>query len=81
MNQNDSTLVEEFFLSDEFFQQYVRLGKIIDELWKLQRMIPEQLQEWRLKQRQIYRFRSKLLHFLEKAFGQEWVQDLTERAK
>ena len=79
MNQNDSTVVEEFFLSDEFFQHFVSLGKIIDELWMLRKTVPEHLQEWKMKHRQIFNFRSKLLQFLEKAFGRKWVQDLTER--
>ena len=81
MNQNDPNLVGGFFLSEEFFQQFVGLGKIIDELWMLKRRIPGQLQEWKLKQRQIFLFRSKLLQFLEKSFGREWVQEFNERAK
>ena len=81
MEQNHSQLDEEFFQSEIFFQQFITLGKLIDELWILKRKIPAEMQEWKLKQRQIFHFRSKLLKCLEKTFGKDWVKDLVKRAK
>ena len=81
MEQNHSQLVEAFFQSEKFFLQFITLGKIIDELWILKRKIPAEMQEWKLKQRQIFHFRSKLLKCLEKTFGKGWVEDLIKKAK
>ena len=81
MNQNPPILVGEFFLSGEFFRQFININKVIDELWKLRKEKPEQLQEWKMKQKQIYNFRSKLLKFLENSFDQDWVKGFIKRAE
>ena len=44
----------------------------------LRKEIPAQLQEWKWKHRLIFRFRSKLLRFLEKQFDRAWVKTLIE---
>ena len=61
--------------------QFININKIIDELWMLRKEKPEQLQEWKMKHRQIFLFRSKLLKFMEKSFGRDWVQGLIDRAE
>ena len=81
MNKNPPILVGEFFLSGEFFRQFININKVIDELWMLRKEKPEQLQEWRMKHKQIFQFRSKLLKFLGSVLTFRWVQDLKERAE
>ena len=71
----------EFFQSEKFFQQVVKTDKIVAELWRLRNEHPVQLQEWKMKQRKINWFRSKLLQFLVGIFGSKWVQDLKMKAK
>ena len=44
----------------------------------LRKEIPAQMQEWKWKHRLIFRFRSKLLRFLEKQFDRAWVKTLIE---
>ena len=74
MNHNPPFLVEKFFISEEFFQLFLNINKIIGELWMLRKHQPTQMQEWKMKHRQIFQFRSKLLKFLETRFGRDWVQ-------
>jgi hypothetical protein len=81
MNQNPPILVGEFFLSGEFFRQFININKVIDELWMLRKEKPEQLQEWKIKHKQIFKFRTKLFKFLEIFFGRDWVNDLIKRAE
>ena len=80
MNQNPPILVGEFFMSGEFFMQFININKIIDELWMLRKEKPEQLQEWKMKHKQIFNFRSKALKFLERSFDRDWVNGLIKRA-
>ena len=68
-------------LTDHIFQQFINTNMIVDELWMLRKEYPERLQEWKMKHRQIFMFRSKLLKFLEKSFGRGWSQNLIERAE
>ena len=42
---------------------------------------PEQLQEWKMKHKQIYNLRSKALQFLEKSFGRDWIKDFIKKAE
>ena len=81
MNHNPPFLVEKFFDSEEFFQLFLNINKIIAELWMLRKHQPTQMMEWKMKLRQIFQFRSKLLRFLETRFGQDQVQCLMERAE
>ena len=81
MHQNSPGLVRKFFQSEGFYNQFVNINMIVDELWMLRKEYPDQLQEWKLKHRQIFQFRSKLLKALEKQFGRNWVQALIERAE
>ena len=80
MNKNPPILVGEFFLSGEFFRQFININKVIDELWMLRKEKPEQLQEWKMKHKQIFNFRSKALKFLERSFDRDWVNGLIKRA-
>ena len=81
MNQNPPILVGEFFLSGEFFRQFININKVIDELWMLRKEKTEQLQESKMKHKLIYNFRSKLLKFLENSFDQDWVKGFIKRAE
>lgn len=81
MNHNSPGIVRKFFQSDQFFQQFININMIVDELWMLRKDYQEQLAEWKIKHRQIFQFRSKLLKFLEKQFGRGWTQNMIERAE
>merc|ERR1712106_466034 len=59
----------------------ININMIVDELWMLRKECLAQLPEWKIKHRQIFQFRSKLLKFLEKTFGRGWAQNLIERAE
>ena len=74
-------LVGKYFLSEEFFQQFINMNKIIRKLWMLRKEDPAQLQEYKMKHRQIFRFNRKLLKFLEQKFSHDWVKNLQERVK
>ena len=65
LEHNPFFAVMEFFESEEFFQHFININNVIEELWMLRKEKPEQLQEWRMKHKQIFQFRSKLLKFLE----------------
>ena len=80
MNLNSPGLVRKFFQSDQFFQQFLNTNMIVDEIWMLRKEYPEKLPEWKIKHRHILKFRSKLLKFLEKQFGRDWVENLKEKA-
>ena len=81
LQHNPFFAVIEFFESEKFFQQFINITKVIDELWMLRKEKPEHLQEWRKKHRQIFQFRSILLKFLGSVLTFRWVQDLKERAE
>jgi len=81
MTRNSPILVRKFFQSDQFFQQIINTNMIIDELWMLRKEYPEQVQELKIKHRQIFMFRSNLLKFLAKQFGRGWTQNLLETAE
>ena len=81
MNLNSPGLVRKFFQSDQFFQQFININMIVDKLWMLRNEYLAQMPEWKIKHRQIFQFRSKLLKFLEKQFGRGWAQNLIERAE
>ena len=81
MNLNSPGLVQKFFQGDQFLQQFININMIVDELWMLRKECLAQLPEWKIKHRQIFQFRSKLLKFLEKTFGRGWAQNLIERAE
>ena len=80
MHLNPPFLVGKYFLSEEFFQQFINMNKIIRKLWMLRKEDPAQLQEYKMKHRQIFRFNRKLLKFLEQKFSHDWVKNLQERA-
>jgi hypothetical protein len=81
LNLNSPGVVTKFFQSDQFFQQFMDTNMIVDELWMLRKEYPEKLPEWKIKHRHILKFRSKLLKFLEKQFGRDWVQNFKEIAE
>ena len=81
MHLNPPLLVEKYFQSEEFFQQFINLNNIIKELWMLRKEDPAQLQEYKMKHRQIFCLNRKLLKFLERKFSQDWVKNLQERVK
>ena len=81
MNKNCPDVVNKFFKSDTFFKQFTNINMMIDELWMLRKEHPAQLQEWRVKHRQIFQLRSKLLKFTKELFGRMWVMDLVGRAE
>ena len=62
MSFNHPLLVGKYFLSEEFFQQFVNLNKMIRELWMLRKDYPNQLQEWKMKHRQIFHLNAKGRH-------------------
>ena len=80
LNLNSPVVVTKFFKSDQFFQQFMNTNMIVDEIWLLRKAYPEKLPEWKIKHRHILKFRSKLLNFLEKQFGREWIWNLKEKA-
>ena len=80
MHQNSPDLVNDFFQSRGFLVQFSIINKTINELWQLRKQFPGQLQEWNLKQRQLFNFKTKLLHFLENQFGRDWVKTFLEKA-
>merc|ERR1711892_309950 len=75
MNSNPSLLGGQFFEPEELFQLATNTNKIVDELWMLRKQQPAKMLEWKIKHRQIFQFRSKLLKLLETRFGGDWVQD------
>ena len=79
MHQNSPDLVNDFFQSRGFLVQFSIINKTINELWQLRKQFPGQLQEWNLKQRQLFNFKTKLLHFLENQFGRDWVKTFIEK--
>ena len=81
LNLNSPAVVTKFFRSDQFFQQFMNTNMIVDEIWLLRKEYPEKLPEWKIKHKNILKFQSKLLKFLEKQFGRDWVQNLKERAE
>ena len=81
LHLNSPGIVNKFFQSDQFFQQFINTNMIVDELWLLREKYPEQLTEWKIKHKHILKFRSKLLKFVEKQFGRGWAQNLIERAE
>ena len=80
MHLNPPLLVGKYFQSEEFFQQFINMNKIIRKLWMLRKEDPAQLQEYKMKHRQIFRFNRKLLKSLERKFSHDWVKNLQERA-
>jgi len=81
MHHNPPELIGNFFLSTEFFNLFVKINAMADQIWLLRLQHPELKKEWRWKHRRIYDFRSKLLEFLEKIFGTVWVQEFTTSAE
>ena len=80
MHQNSPDLVNDLFQSRGFMVQFSIINKTINEVWQLRKQFPGQLQEWNLKQRQLFNFKTKLLHFLENQFGRDWVKTFLEKA-
>jgi hypothetical protein len=80
LHLNSPGIVNKFFQSDQFFQLFMNTNMIVDEIWLLRKEYPEKNPEWKIKHRHILKFRSKLLKFLEKQFGCDWVQNLKEKA-
>ena len=81
LSLNSPGIVTRFFQSDHFFQQYIHINMIVDEIWMLRKEYPENLSEWKIKHRHILKFRSKLLKFLEKQFGRDWTKNLQVSAE
>ena len=81
MHQNSPLLIGQFFQSVEFSQLFVKTNQIVDDIWFQRRIHPDKKKELKLKHRHIYNFRTNLLKFLEKQFGQDWVQDFTQTAE
>ena len=43
-------------------------------LIQLRQQFPVQMQEWNVKQRQLFNVKTKLVHFLERQFSRDWVK-------
>jgi hypothetical protein len=80
MHQNSPDLVNDLFQSRGFIVQFSIINKTINELWQLRKQFPGQIQEWNVKHRQLVNFKTKLLNFLEKQFGHDWVKTFLEKA-
>ena len=61
LHLNSPGVVNKFFQSDQFFQQFINTNMIVDEIWMLRKEYPEKLTEWKIKHRHILKFWSKLL--------------------
>ena len=81
MAQNPPEVNQRYFMSKEFFQQFINTNMIVDEIWMLRKTYPEMLPKWKTMHRKVFGFRSKLLKFLEKQYGRGWVQQLIERGE
>ena len=81
MNQHSQEIIQRFFLSAEFFNIFVKINKMIDEIWMLRKKHPEMIKEWKWRHRQVFLFRSKLLKFLENKFRRVWVQHFISTAE
>jgi len=80
MHHNSDEETSAYFKSDGFFKQFININQIIDEIWRLRKEEPAELLVWKMKHKQVFKFRSKLLNFLEKRFGRGWAQFLKEKA-
>ena len=81
MHQNPPDLVKDVFKTSGFLIQFVIILKTIKEIQELGKQFPAQMKEWNTKKRQMLQFKRKLLNFLEKQFGTQWVRTFVEKAE
>ena len=80
MHKNSQNSIAELFQCRGFLIQFITINKMVTEFWQLRQQFPGQMQEWNVKQRQLFNFKTKLLHFLERQFSRDWVKQFVKRA-